>query len=217
MSRYKKFLQARNRFSPEDETEILGHFERSAKGYFLRTFFGKFFWHCLIFTALCGVLLLSTILLGDKKDVISFLPMFFVCFGPFAYIVNLIIKTAQWKYVKHVVVTNEGVWVASWSHPFWAKKSFDGTRYFFMIDWSVYDWAELSGIFEEQCKISELCKLKDLIMVRWDGEHVVRFLKPNDFDAIMEYGSKKISKRKQKPRAPKPQRKWWERFFMREE
>ncbi|MDE7306090.1 MAG: hypothetical protein K2N33_01730 [Clostridia bacterium] len=217
MSRYKKFLQSRNRFSPEDETEILGHFTRSAKGYFLRVFFGKFFWQCLVFTALSGCLMLSIYKLGGKDDALSFLPFLLLCVGPFIYTVNLIIKTAQWKYVKHVVVTNEGVWTASWSHPLWREKSFDGRRYFFKIDWSLYDWAELSGIFEEQCTISKLYKLKDLIMVRWDGEHVLRFLKPDDFDAIMEYGDKKISKRKRKPRAKKLPAKWWERLFMREE
>ncbi len=218
MSRYKKFLQARNRFSPEDETEGLGHFERSAKGYFLRAFFGKFFWQCLAITVFCGAFLLTSFLKSEGDyDFFFYLPLVFTCIWPFAYLVNLLIKTAQWNYVKHVVVTNEGVWVASWSHPFWARESFDGRRYFFSIDWSVYDWAELSGIFEEQCKISKLCKLKDLIMVRWDGEEPVRFLKPDDFGAITEYGNKKISPRKRKPRAEKPHRPWWQSFFLREE
>ena len=217
MTREEKFLAARNRFSPDDETEVLGHFKRSAKGYFLRAFFGKFFWQCLLFTAISVGLVLTVIKLVGKAEALSFLPIFFACFGPFVYIVNLIIKTSQWKHVKHVVVTNEGVWVASWTHPLWEEISYDGKRHFFKIDWSVYDWAELSGIFEEQCTISRLRGLKDLIMVRWDGEHVIRFLKPDDFDTIMEYGKSKLKTKKQKPRAKKPHRSWWEKFFMREE
>ena len=121
----------------------------------------------------------------------------------------------MWKYVKHVVVTNEGIWTASYGHPLWRKKSFDGKRRFFAIDWSVYDWAELSGLFEEQCSVSKICKLNDLIMVRWDGEHPVRFLSADDCAAITEYGKSKLNPRKKKKRVKKPNG-WFEKFFLRE-
>jgi len=216
MNGTEKFMQARNAFSPEGETEIFGHFTKKGTGYFLRLFFGKFFWQCLVFTLLSVGLLLFFIFKSDGTRDLGFaIIVFFNCLGPFIYLISVLIGIRMWKYVKHVVVTNEGIWTASYGHPLRRKKSFDGKRRFFAIDWSVYDWAELSGLFEEQCSVSKICKLNDLIMVRWDGEHPVRFLSAADCAAITEYGKSKLNPKKKKKRVKKPNG-WFEKFFLRE-
>ena len=98
MNGTEKFMQARNAFSPEGETEIFGHFTKKGTGYFLRLFFGKFFWQCLVFTLLSVGLLLFFIFKSDGTRDLGFaIIVFFNCLGPFIYLISVLIGIRMWK------------------------------------------------------------------------------------------------------------------------
>lgn len=211
------FLRMRNRYFPDGETEVFGNFKKSGNAYFTNAFFGKFFLRCLIFTAFGGLLLLSSYLFFRNKDDIE---EFYIvlgamtALGPFCWLTNAIIDIWKWKYTKHVIVTNEGVWIAYCGHPFWGGKSFDGKRHFFSVKWSLYSWDELGGLFIEESRISRLYNLKDLVMDRWDGEEIVRYLNARDAEMITEYGLEKLSPKKRNKKRRETKRSWWERLFL---
>ena len=199
------FYNRIDNYCDKDTEVIYKHYTKSAKGYFLDTFFGSMFWKFMLFE-LVGVLLYLSehyISHGEFKEFIYF-DYVFMGLGAFFYIAHLCIKLWFWKYSKNVIVTNQGIWIM-WFSTFWWSKNFKGKKRMFSASWSLYAWEELSGVFEEECKISKITKLKDFVIDRWDGEETVRFLNSADVDEIIELSIKHINPRKRKKqRDPKP-------------
>ena len=214
----KPWLEVRKQNNDSLNEVVLGHYIKSKKAYFLNAFFGMFFLKTLVWYAFCGLLLLFNFF-AFKTDVSERMEFVYFCIGAIAFmfacwLIYVIIQIWFWKYSKHVIVTNQGIWIMLHSTGWW-REAWNGKKYMFSAHWSFYDWKELSGVFEDQCRISKICKKKDFVMDRWDGEQEVRYLKPNEVEEIIEFSKQYINPRKRKKkRDPKPKRDW--KFWLKE-
>ncbi|MDE5549448.1 MAG: hypothetical protein K2J13_04265 [Clostridia bacterium] len=201
------FYNRLDNYCDRDTEEVYKHYSKSAKGYFLDTFFGLMFWKCVLMSLMSIlVYFLGHSSLAEDSLVFKILYYTFIVLPGTIYIIDVSIKIWFWKYSRNVIVTNQGIWIM-WFSTFWWSKNFKGKKRLFSASWSLYAWEELSGVFEEECKISKICKLKDFVMDRWDGEETVRFLKSQDVAEILELSVKHINPRKRKTeRDPKPPR-----------
>ena len=201
----EKCLIARKRLCEkyEDGEEVLRHYIKSKRGYFLNAFFGKNFWKFMLFTLFGTImLLLEKLVICSDDRVYLFFVYLFTGFGIFAWLVDLSIKLWFWKYSKHVIVSDKGIWIMIFRTG-WCS-AFDGKKHFFSPSWSLYSWSELSNIYPEQSRISKICKLGDFTMDRWDGEEPVHYLEPDEVDEIEAFAKKYIpASRRRKKRAPK--------------
>ena len=203
----KPWLQTRIRNCEKYEgcEQVYRHYIKSKRGYFLNAFFGKNFWKYMLFTGLAAIMFLTARFGFHRDDMKEFFyaMYFFMGLGVFMWLVDLTIKLWFWKYTKHVIVSDKGVWIMIFS-TFWWSKAYDGKKHFFSPSWSFYSWSELAGVFSEVSRVSKICKLSDFVMCRWDGEQAVRYLEPDEVDEIEGYAKKHIPKSKWvKKRAPK--------------
>lgn len=195
------FLEARNRNKADGDEVVFRHFIKSKKGYFIDLFFGvsalKYF--SIILFAGLFFLFYYFLLRKDGKIDLEFLgfDLFFVGVGVLCYAIHLIIGIWQWKFVKHVVVTNEGIWVAFHSS-FWWSVAYDGRKHFLSPYWSVYDWCELKELTLFSDRISRTFKLKNFRMHRWDGVQEVKFLAESDVDSLVQFARSNMKPKKKK-------------------
>ncbi|MDE7079825.1 MAG: hypothetical protein K2O95_06910 [Clostridia bacterium] len=193
-------------YADKDTEEIYKCYTKNAKGYFLDTFLGLMFWKCALMAAICGIFCLVAYFIKADHDLYNYFIYFFFALIALIYLIDVLIKLWFWKYSKHVIVTNQGIWIMVFS-TFWWSKNHKGKKKMFSAHWSFYDWGELKGVFVDENWISKICKLKNFAMDRWDGEEVVRFLKSEEVDEIIELSIKHINPRKRKKeRDPKPPR-----------
>ena len=201
------FYNRLDNYCDKDTEVVYKHYTKRARGYFFETYFGITF----LKSAIMAVMFIMLYFLGHKtvsEEELAFKILYytFMVLPGATYIIDVSIKLWFWKYSRNVIVTNQGIWIM-WFSTFWWSKNFKGKKRLFSASWSLYAWEELSGVFEEQCVISKICKLKDFVMDRWDGEETVRFLKSQDVEEIREFSIKHISPRKlKKERDPKPPR-----------
>ena len=204
----KPWLQARIRNCEiyEGGEHVCRHYIKSKRGYFLNAFFGKNFWKYMLFTGLAAIMYLVArfAFRRDDMDEFYYAMYFFMGLGVFVWFVDLSIKLWFWKYSKHVIVSDKGIWIMIFRTG-WCR-DYDGKKRFFSPSWSFYSWSERSGVFPERSGVSKICKLSDFVMSRWDGEQSVRYLEPGDVDEIEGYAKKHIPKSrwvKKRPRKRK--------------
>lgn len=117
-----------------------------------------------------------------------------------------------WKYAKHVVVTDEGIWLMYYS-TFWWSEDFRGKKRFLSPSWSLYSWEEiklsLGGEPYSQSQnmlirffsnyeiaVIRSAKLTSILISRWDGNEPINFLNESDADDILSYYKERKRKKK---------------------
>lgn len=119
-----------------------------------------------------------------------------------------------WKYSKHVVVTNEGIWIM-WYSTFRWSKDFTGKKRMFNPSWSFYSWSEikitddpkvrpkspvkLASFFDDfDYAVIKSSHLTSLFMTRWDGMQQIDFLDDGDAQEILSYAKEQHKRKKRK-------------------
>lgn len=119
-----------------------------------------------------------------------------------------------WKYAKHVVVTNEGVWIMFYS-TFWWSKDFTGKKRFLSPAWSLYSWNEIKITDDDKVRpkspvkfanffddfdyaVIKSSRLKSLFMTRFDGMETINFLAETDANEILAYAKEQRKRKKRK-------------------
>lgn len=119
-----------------------------------------------------------------------------------------------WKYSKHVVVTNEGIWIMYYS-VFWWSEDFTGKKRFFSPIWSLYCWNEIKITDDAKVRPRSPVKLDNflddfdyaviksshitsLFMTRWDGMQEIDFLDAMDASEILTYAKEQHKRKKRK-------------------
>ncbi len=137
-------------------------------------------------------------------------------FGIFvlAYIVKITISLWFWKYAKHVVITNEGVWIMYYSS-FWWSEDFTGKKRFLSPTWSLYGWSEIKITDSDTARpkspvkisrefeafdyaVIKSCKLTSLFLTRFDGVQEIDFLEQDDANEILAYAKEQHKRKKRK-------------------
>ena len=194
-------LKVRNRRKEEGEEIVFGEFVKSKKGYFTDLFFGVGSLKYLPAFVLVELFLLFDFFAISKgkgfHDEFFIVMLFF--FGLFALCLvgRIIMGFWAWKFFKHVIVTNEGIWIMYYS-TFWWSEAYDGKKHLFSPRWSLYSWGEIKKLTVYSDRISRAYKLKGIKITRWDGVEKVPFLPASDVESIMQYAATLIKPRKKK-------------------
>ncbi len=169
-----------------------------------------------LFFGIGALLALCLLTPNDVNEFGTYIKWTLFCIFVLAYIVKIAISLWFWKYAKHVVITNEGVWIMYYSS-FWWSEDFTGKKRFLSPTWSLYGWSEIkitdsdtarpkssvkiSREFENfDYAVIKSCKLTSLFLTRFDGVQEIDFLERADADEILAYAHecKKRKKRKKK-------------------
>ena len=210
-SNEKLCLQLRNKTTRDEET-YCKHYTKKFRGYVRRLFLN----HKsvgLIIMMFC----IASMILAIRY--VSF--GFYIAVGLFAiilffWIYEIIKGLWFWKYAKHVVVTNEGVWVMFYS-VFWWSEDFTGKKRFLSPAWSLYGWNEIKITDDDKARpktsdkigkffddfdyaVIKSSKLKSLFMTRFDGMEEIDFLEETDANEILAYAKeqRRVKRRKKK-------------------
>ena len=188
--------KARNRFNNKEEEVIFRHFIKNRLGYMVNLFFGKNFWLYLLAVAFCvGMYLFANY--KEPDDIWSISPLALGGLFILCYLIEITIGLWFWKYSKHVVVTNQGIWIMCFS-TFWWSKAYNDKKYLCSPHWSFYEWRELKSVKEFETRTSKLLKLKNFSMERWDGVEKVCLLNARDVDAIITYSKEMFKEKRRK-------------------
>lgn len=206
-------LKMRNQTTRAEET-YYKHYLKKFRGY-LR---GELINHQTVglFFGIGALLALCLLTPNDVNEFGTYIKWTLFCIFVLAYIVKIAISLWFWKYAKHVVITNEGVWIMYYSS-FWWSEDFTGKKRFLSPTWSLYGWSEIkitdsdtarpkssvkiSREFENfDYAVIKSCKLTSLFLTRFDGVQEIDFLERADADEILAYAHecKKRKKRKKK-------------------
>ncbi len=204
----KPWMKKLKDYVEKDDDSILHHYIKNKKGYFINAFFGVHFFKFLLLSFVSLFLFFITYLFKKNQNFDrSYFYNFSLVFMTIAityWIIGIIENLWFWKYSKHVVITEQGIYVML-HNSFWWGKRYDGKKHFWNAHWSMYAWQELNGVFEFKSRISKLSKLMDFEMDRWDGKLEVHYLKPEEVENIVKYSKLKISPhRRKKKRDKKP-------------
>ena len=213
-SNEKLCLQLRNKTTRDEET-YCKHYTKKFRGYVRRLFLN----HKSVGLVIMMFCIASMILAIRYvwKDDGSF--GFYIAVGLFAiilffWIYEIIKGLWFWKYAKHVVVTNEGVWVMFYS-VFWWSEDFTGKKRFLSPAWSLYGWNEIKITDDDKARpktsdkigkffddfdyaVIKSSKLKSLFMTRFDGMEEIDFLEETDANEILAYAKEQRKRKKRK-------------------
>ena len=216
MSKQEKlFLQARNQNGTYEETFCKEYIKRK-RGYI---FYAIFRWQSIaLFVGLIICCLLHYLfnLSGDDDIMATIISLALISIFGFAWLYFFFYAAWFWKYTKHVVVTDVGIWIAI-CNAFWWGKNFKGKKRFLAPKWSLYSWSEIKNITAnyKSCEQSKICRavenfdimiknaanVSSLYMMRWDGVEPIDFLSPADTQEILEYAKTRKRKKKKQPSA----------------
>lgn len=132
----------------------------------------------------------------------------------FFWIYEIIKGLWFWKYAKHAVITNEGVWIMFYS-TFWWSEDFTGKKRFLSPAWSLYGWNEIKITDDDKVRpktpvklarffddfdyaVIKSSRLKSLFMTRFDGMEEIDFLDETDANEIFAYAQEQRKRKKRK-------------------
>ncbi len=208
--REKLCLEKRNIDGQENET-FCKHYVKKFGGYLFHLFFG--FQNFMLFLSGVVMTFFCYIFFNGRQHV----EIMSKCIGYgliiifyFFWIYFIVRGLWYWKYTKHIFVTNEGIWVMSFSINGW-NPNFMGERVFWSASWSLYTWTELKKVSDSNEgnpkrdafeKIDDfvirLTGLKTIYLTRWDGIGRIDFLSKKDAQDILD-----CTKEQKKPKRKK--------------
>ena len=210
----KLCLQLRNKTTRSEET-YCKHYTKKFRGYVRRLFLNYKSIGLIVMMIFIASLLLAVRYVWKDEDSFGL----YIGYGLFAialffWIYEIIKGLWFWKYAKHVVVTNEGVWIMVYS-TFWWNEDFTGKKRFLSPAWSRYDWGEIKITDDDKARpkttdkigkffndfdyaVIKSSKLKSLFMTRFDGIEEIDFLEEADANEILAYAKEQRKRKKRK-------------------
>ena len=206
-------LQLRNQTTRDEET-FCKLYQKKFRGY-IRSVFLNYQMVGVFLMMILDVLLIYFTKAWQDEDKMAFIigaTIFGICFVWWIY--TAIKGLWFWKYAKHVVVTNEGIWIMSYS-VFWWSEDFTGRKRFLSPHWSVYGWGEIKITDDDKvlpCSPVKLANFFDgfdraiiksshltsLFLTRFDGVQEINFLDRADADEILAYAKEQHKRKKRK-------------------
>ena len=204
--REKLCLQMRNKHGEGQENETYcRHYTKKFGGYLFHLLFGFQSLSVFIFSAL-SILMAIFWFTHDEDFMSRFIPSLISAVGIFFWLYFIIQGLWFWKYTKHMFVTDEGIWIMTFSTFWWrGAPDFMGKRKFWAPSWSLYGWSELKkvsdspkGNSKSASKIGNafdaiddfmirLTGLKTIYLTRWDGTERIDFLTKENVEEILSY------------------------------
>lgn len=209
-------LQMRNKTTRNEET-YCKRYTKKFRGYVRYLFLNYKSIGLIIMMILIGLLIWAVRSLWQedgKTDLYIGGSLFAIVL--FFWIYEIIKGLWFWKYAKHVVITDEGVWIMYYS-TFWWSEDFTGKKRVLSPRWSLYGWNEIKITDDEKARpktpvkiarffddfdyaVIKSSRLKSLFITRFDGTEEIDFLEETDADEIPAYAKeqRKRIKRKKK-------------------
>ena len=210
-------LRLRNQTTRAEET-YCKYYLKKFRGY-LKSVFVNVQFIGLLLIALLSVLTLTLILpslMENDDDIMPWIITYvFLGVSVFFLIYEPAKKLWFWQYAKYVVVTNEGIWIMSYS-TFWWSEDFTGKKRFLSPSWSLYEWHEIKQLTADDSarprspvKLGNLgndldyaavksTQLTSLFLERWDGVQQIHFLDESDANEILAYAKEQRKRKKRK-------------------
>lgn len=207
-------LQLRNKTTRDEET-YCKHYLKKFRGYIRHVFVN--YQTVGLLLGLVFLVLLSIFINryeDDESSLLDYIPYVLIGIFALSLICKISIGLWFWKYAKHVVVTNEGIWIM-WYSTFWWSKDFKGKKHMFNPSWSMYGWGEikitddskvrprspvkLANFFDDfDYAIIKSSHLTSLFLTRWDGMQEIDFLDDIDAQEILSYAKEQHRRKKRK-------------------
>jgi len=209
----EKCLQLRNQTTRQDET-YCKCYTKKFSGYFRHILINYKSVGLVILMLIISLLIVFTDNAQEEKNLSSYIEYIILGTTVFFWIYEIIKGLWFWKYAKHVVVTNEGIWIM-WCSIFWRKKDFAGKKRLLSPRWSMYGWNEikitdndkvrprspvkLANFFDDfDYAVIKSSRLTSLFMTRWDGMEEIDFLDEADANEILAYAREQRKRKKPK-------------------
>ena len=209
-------LQMRNQTTREQET-YCKHYTKKFRGYVRRLFLNyKSVGLIIMMIFIASMILAIRYVWKDDGSFGFYIAVGLLAITLFFWTYEIIKGLWFWKYAKHVVVTNEGVWIMFYS-TFWWSKDFTGKKRFLSPSWSMYGWNEIKITDDDKARsktpdkiekffdgfdyaVIKSSKLKSLFMTRFDGMEEIDFLEETDANEILAYAKeqRRVKRRKKK-------------------
>ncbi|MCM1290224.1 MAG: hypothetical protein NC132_06100 [Corallococcus sp.] len=206
-------LQLRNQTTRNEET-YCKCYQKKFRGY-IRSLFINYQMVGVFLMMLFDALLVYFTKAWEDEDKLGFYigaTIFGICIVWWIY--SAIKSLWFWKYSKHVVITNEGIWIMCYS-VFWWSKDYTGKKRFLSPSWSLYGWSEIKITSDDKIRPRSPVKLANffddfdyaviksshltsLFMTRWDGMQQIDFLDKADADDILAYAKERHKRKKRK-------------------
>lgn len=202
-------LQMRNKTTRNEET-YCKRYTKKFRGYLLGELIN--YQTVGLFFGIGALLALCLLTPNDVHEFGTYIK--WTLFGIFvlAYIIKIIISLWFWQYAKHVVITDEGVWIMYYS-TFWWSEDFIGKKRVLSPRWSLYGWNEIKITDDEKARpktpvkiarffddfdyaVIKSSRLKSLFITRFDGTEEIDFLEETDADEILAYAKEQRKRKK---------------------
>lgn len=206
-------LQLRNRTTRDEET-YCKHYTKKFRGYIRHLLINYQSVRLVIMMILAALFAWATKTLGDEDKLGFYVGAAFFGLSAFFWLGKIIIGLWFWKYAKHVVVTNEGIWIM-WYSTFWWSADFTGKKRFLSPSWSMYGWGEIKITNDSKARPKSPVKLAkafddfdyaaiksshltSLFLTRFDGVQQIDFLTEMDANEILAYAKERQKRKKRK-------------------
>ena len=206
-------LQLRNRTTRDEET-YCKHYTKKFRGYIRHLFVNYQSVGLVIMMVFMGLLIYFIKPWQDEDKMGLYISATLLGLAIFFWFAKIIIGLWFWKYAKHVVVTNEGIWIM-WFSTGWWSKNYKGKKRLLSPSWSLYGWGEikitdddkvrprspvkLANFFEDfDYAVIKSSHLTSLFLTRWDGMQQIDFLDAMDASEILTYAKEQHKRKKRK-------------------
>lgn len=206
-------LQLRNRTTRDEET-YCKHYTKIFRGYLRHLFINYQMVGLVVMMIFVGLLVGLTRAWEDEDKLGFYIGAALFALAVLFWLGKIIIGLWFWKYAKHVVVTNEGIWIM-WYSTFWWSKDFTGKKRFLSPCWSLYGWGEIKITADDKARPRSPVKtanlfddfdyaaikssqLTSLFLTRFDGVQQIDFLTETDANEILAYAKEQQKRKKRK-------------------
>lgn len=206
-------LQLRNRTARHEET-YCKRYTKKFRGYIRHVFVNYQTVGLVVMMIFVGILMWLTKAWEDEDKLGFYIQATLFGLSFLFWFGKIVIGLWFWKYAKHVVVTNEGIWIM-WYSTFWWSENFKGKKHLFNPSWSLYGWGEikitddpkvrprshvkLANFFDDfDYAVIKSSHLTSLFLTRWDGIQEIDFLDDMDANEILSYAKEQHKRKKRK-------------------